>query len=242
MCELYVGQGVTTVVATPHMCDPRFDVSVEAVRRGVGELSEACRRRGLHLTILPGAEVRLQPELLDMFDAGEALTLADTGDYLLIELPPQIVPRMESVIFELALRGITPILGHPERNLELWRKPERLVQLVEYGCLVQVSSPSLLGAFGPIARRAAERLLKGGLVHVVASDAHFPRGRLSPQAQRTAELLVSMMGDDAARRLLQTNPTKIVTGESLELRALGRDERKDSAIAGRHSIPPGAQY
>ncbi|MCK4282828.1 MAG: phosphotransferase [Candidatus Brocadiae bacterium] len=224
MCELYVAQGVATVVATPHMCNALFDeVTAEMVRQGAERLAEACRKRGLELAVIPGGEVRLQPELMEMLDAGEVLTLGDSGRYMLLELPNQVVPRIERLVFELALRGITPVLSHPEHNLEFRRSPGRLAELVEYGCLVQVSADCLLGAFGRVARRAAARFVSSDLVHVVASDAHSASGRRRPQFDHAARLLGGMVGEDRACRLLCTNPGRIVRGESLGPLAASED-------------------
>ena len=243
MCEMCIEQGVSVVVATPHMCNPRFSVSAEDVRSRVGELSEACRRRGLNIEILPGGDVLLQPGLLEAMDAGDALTLADTGKYLLLELPAQTVPSIEGLVFELALRGVTPILTHPERNPAFHHKPGRLVQLVESGCYVQITGDSLLGRFGRGARRAGGKFLKSGLVHVVASDAHSARDR-RPALGTIAGLLSSMAGEDAARRLLCDHPARIIRGEPLESPAddlpgpeknEGRGERREET---GDSFPP----
>ena len=225
MCEMYVAQGVSTVVATPHMCDPRFAVSPRDVRRGVEELSRACLQRGLDLQILPGGDVRLEPELLEAYDRGRVLTLADTGKYLLLELPLQSAPRIEGLIFELGVRGVTVVLSHPERNLGLARKPARLAELVNTGCLAQVTAGSFFGDFGAAVTRLAQGFLKAGLVHVVASDAHSPHAR-RPDLRRTRDLLAATVGEEAARDLLERNPRSIVRGEPLELpeHLPGRDE------------------
>ena len=214
MCELYVAEGVTTVVATPHMCGPRFRVTADAVRGAVGELSRLCWRRGVDVVILPGGDVRLEPELLDAVDAGEVLTLAETGKYLLLELPLQTAPRFDDLLLDLFARGVAPVLSHPERNIELWRKPHRLQEFVDAGCLVQITADSLFGGFGPASKQAAERFLDWGLVHLVASDAHSPHRR-PPQLRRAADLLASTVGEERARDLLHTNPAKIVRGEPL---------------------------
>jgi protein-tyrosine phosphatase len=215
MCRLYVTQGVTTVVATPHMGNGTFDVTSSAVRRGVRVLSEACREHALQIEILPGADVHLQPRLLDMLDAGELLTLADTGRYLLLELPAQAVPRIESLVADLAARGVTPILTHPERNPDLLRRPDRLAELVECGCLVQVTAGALLGGFGCASRWAAEEFIEAGLVHVAASDAHAAHGRRRAELLRAADHLVATVGEHVARDLLDRNPARIIRGESL---------------------------
>ena len=212
MCEMYVEQGVSTVIATPHMCVPRFGVAAGAVRRGVEGLSQACRDRGLNLQILPGADVCLQPGLLEALDGGDALTLADQGKYLLLELPGHAVPPIEELILELGARGVTLIVSHPERNPEFWRRPDRLAKLVEQGCLVQITAGSLFGAFASSAKRAAKRFIEAGLAHVVASDAHAASGRRRPQLRGAAEWLASKMGEDTARELLRANPAEIIRG------------------------------
>lgn len=219
MCELYDAENVRTVVATPHMCDPRFNVRREAVVLAADSLSEACRRRGLDVRVLPGGDVRLQPELLDCLDSGRALTIANNGRYFLLELPLHAVPPLDDLIFRLSVRKLTPILTHPERNAELSRKPGRLVELVERGCLVQVTGASFLGRFGRSAKKAAERFLKSGVVHVVASDAHSPDGGRCPLFKAVADRLVRLAGDDKAYELLCGAPAGIVNGDPVDASA-----------------------
>jgi protein-tyrosine phosphatase len=214
MCELYLCDGVAAVIATPHMNAPLFTVSSQAVRRGVEELRAECRQRGLNLEILPGADVRPEPGLVEIVERGEVLTLADTGRYLLLELPLETAPRIEGLVFDLLVRGVTPVLSHPERNVELWRKTSRLAELVDQGCLVQVTAGSLFNGFGPWARQAAERFLRDGLVHVVATDAHSAHGR-QLQLGRAAGYVAALMGKEKARELLETNPRRILRGELL---------------------------
>ena len=231
MCRLYEAEGVRTVVATPHMCPPAFSPTPEDVRLAAMQLSEACSHSGIGLRILPGADVRLQPEFLPALDAGRVLTVADNGRYLMLELPPQSVPRMEDVLFQLAVRKITPVLTHPERNIELARKHGRLAELVERGCLVQITGGALLGAFGSSVRRAAERFLRLGLAHAVASDAHSPRGPRRPEFSRVVERLVSLVGLDGALELLSANPARIIRGETLRCAASERAQRPNGYAA-----------
>lgn len=215
MCQAYQADGVRTVVATPHMCDVRFPVTAEIVRQGVRQLSLACRQAAIELQILPGGDVRLQPELLDDLEAGRALTVADNGRYLLLELPPYAVSGIDRLLLQLVVLGITPIVSHPERTPDLCRKQARLAALVAGGCLVQVTAGSFLGVFGSTARRAAERLLEAGLVQVVASDAHSPQGGRRPAFAAVVERLAELAGAEEARALVCDNPARIVRGESV---------------------------
>jgi len=211
MCRIYQDEGVRTVVATPHMSDPRYPVSAQDVREGVLRLTDACRRQGIRLDILPGADVRLQPEILDDLDAGRLLTLADGGRFLLLELPPQSLPPMHWLLPALSARGIVPILTHPERHPVLCGSPRRLKDLVERGCLTQVTGASLLGWFGRGPRRAVEEFLRLGLVHMVASDAHAPEGPRRPQFGALIERLIALVGAEGARELLCRRPGALLS-------------------------------
>ena len=230
MCEQYAFEGVDAVVATPHSCDGRFDASAESIHRGVERLSTACEQRGIRLEILIGSEVRVSPELLRSLDEGEAVTIGGAGRYVLLELPPNIAPQMAGLDFELSVRGITPILAHPERNFEMQRRPERLVELVERGWLVQVTGLSLLGGFGPGAKAAAEWFVQTGLAHIVASDAHSSDGR-RPELRRAYEAVTALTGTEEAVSLLVTNPERVIRGEKVETSS-GRHEAWEVSVTG----------
>ena len=214
MCRMYVRAGAHTVVATPHMLHPDFDVPAGAVRDAVRDLQDACRREGIDIEILPGAELRLEPGLLSAVEEQKVLSLADGARFLLVELPYQLVPPIEDLIFELALRKKIVIIAHPERNMELARRPGRLEQLVGAGCLAQVTLKSMLGKPGRMARKAARRFLERDLVHMIGTDAHraWPVGRLRDQLA----YVTGLVGVEKAGELLFENPMRILKGERIE--------------------------
>ncbi len=215
LCRVYVSEGVGTVVATPHMRHPRFPVDPQDARQAAARLRAACRELDVELEILLGADVRLTPELVADVECGRVLTVAERGEYMLLELPEDVAPPVRPVVFELAVRGVRPILTHPERNRILSRRAERVAELVEAGCLVQVTGAALTGEFGRGARKAAERLLKDGLVHVVASDAHSAGGRRQPRFGPVIDRLCRLVGEEHARSLVCGNPAAIARGESV---------------------------
>src|SRR5699024_4464081 len=124
------------------------------------------------LTVLYGQEVRIYGELLADIDAGKIQTLHNTR-YLLVELPFENVPLYtEKLIYDLQMKGIIPIIAHPERNAELRAKPGKMYDLVLKGALTQVTAGSLLGHFGKEAEAFSHDLIEHNLTHFVASDAH----------------------------------------------------------------------
>src|SRR5688572_7333069 len=88
LCRALVQDGVTTVVATPHLlgrfCEPG---RASKIRQRVAELQAALLAEQIPLLIHPGADVRIDERLPQLLDAGEALTLADASRWVLLELP-----------------------------------------------------------------------------------------------------------------------------------------------------------
>jgi protein-tyrosine phosphatase len=113
--------------------------------------------------------------------------------------------------------GLTPVLAHPERNHAVQRDPPRLGELVEAGALVQVTSSSLIGTFGSGSKRCGLALVRSGLAHVLASDAHDPVSR-DVRLSRAAEAV----GDPVLGAwLTQGVPAAILAGEPVPERPQG---------------------
>src|SRR3954452_22049164 len=79
---------------------------------------------------------------------------------------------MEGIIAGLAYRGFQAVLAHPERCPLFQRDPDRLRKLVARGTLCSITAGSMLGRFGDSVRVFTIQMLRDGLVHDVASDAH----------------------------------------------------------------------
>ncbi|MWC27249.1 tyrosine-protein phosphatase [Paenibacillus sp. MMS18-CY102] len=167
-----VAGGITAVVATPHHADERYYNKASDVVALTAQLNERLRAAGIPLLVRHGQEVRYHKELLDHLEQGELVTLAGSR-YLLLELPSGSVPEgVPELIYELSLKGITPVIAHPERNRELANDTGKLLRLIELGALAQVTAHSLIGSFGKAIERVAWTMCRQGLIHLVSSDAH----------------------------------------------------------------------
>jgi protein-tyrosine phosphatase len=201
--------GVTAIAATPHVRSD-YPTRAEEMERGVSRLREDFLAEGIDVEVLPGGEIDLGM-LASLDDDGlRRFTLAQSGRYLLLEFPYTGWPAgLEETVYGLGLRGLLPILAHPERNREVQSKPERLAEAVRMGALVQLTAASLDGRIGRSSQTAANKLLELGLAHVLASDAHTPEIREAGLAA-AAETL---QDDDLARFLTVEAPSAIVAGE-----------------------------
>jgi protein-tyrosine phosphatase len=103
------------------------------------------------------------------------------------------------------------ILSHPERNQGLLKHPRLIAPLVQRGCLMQITCGSLLGTFGPACSGLAEWMLREGLVHFLATDAHGSTAR-RPLMGRAFQRAQELVGYDLARDLCCGNPAAVADG------------------------------
>ncbi|HTR90037.1 MAG TPA: CpsB/CapC family capsule biosynthesis tyrosine phosphatase [Solirubrobacteraceae bacterium] len=163
--------GTHTLVATPHL-NRLYDVDAAIATEAVAKLRERLTSEGIELELLLGAEIAVD-RLASMSEAELHALRLGGGPYLLIESPLSSGVRVLSrAVRRLNAEGHRVLLAHPERCPGFQRDPDALRALVAEGALCSITAGALEGRFGGIARRFALTLLREGLVHDVASDAH----------------------------------------------------------------------
>jgi len=208
MAETASRDGIKVIVATPHVTD-RVP-SVEVVEAAVSELNAAIAACGLDLTVIKGADVSalLAPSYCRDYAIG-------SSSYVLIEFPRTHIPRnAKDILFRMQAEGLRPIITHPERNPSVMREPELLEEMLVSGPLAQITAGSLTGEFGPDCRECAEYLLRRGMVSFIASDAHS-NTRRRPVLSEALKIAGKIVGMEAARMLVSSNPETIVKGGAL---------------------------
>lgn len=211
-----VEEGVQVAVATPHYNDEYPQRPAREIIERVGDLQRELDRCAIPLRLLAGHEALIQPGLASEVQSGRIATL-NGSRYLLLELwNSSWLPETERVIFELRTLGIVPVLAHPERYFTVQQDSNRLKALVEQGVLAQLTAGSLLGLQGKTARKCAETLLKRGLIHCIASDAHGP-GRRPPAIRQGMQAAERIIGRVQAGHLIETYPAALVQNRSLDV-------------------------
>ena len=211
MCRIGVADGITHMVATPHANDRyAYDRSYLT-----GVLSQLRQRAGPGLEFTLGCDFHLSYENLErVFDEPHTYTIGDTN-YLLVELSNFSVPfQINDCFTRFGDRGLTPIITHPERNPILQQTPQRVLEWIEQGCLVQITASSLTGYWGERPQIICHWLLDRGAVHVIASDAHDNKHRVPilSEARNAASRLV---GVEHAQALVDGNPAAVVSGQPI---------------------------
>lgn len=163
--------GTRTLVATPHV-NWHYLNDAATIARRVDELNARLATEGVALAVRTGAEIDLTR--IGDIDPGELSKLALGGGRWLLLEPPFSAPivGMEILVATLRRRDFRVILAHPERCHAFRRDRRTLEALIDGGVLASITAGSLVGRFGSEVRRFALGLLRDGMVHNVASDAH----------------------------------------------------------------------
>jgi protein-tyrosine phosphatase len=191
MARVAVADGVHTIAATPHIReDHPFDLGEIATR--TEELNSELKDQGIPLTVKPAGEVAFSRcAELDDSVLGD-LCLGD-GRYLLVESPyTHATDLLENGIFDLQRRGFRVLLAHPERSPSFMDRPDRLAHLVQGGVCCSITAASVTGQFGRTVQKAAFAMLREGIVHDLASDAHDPKRR-RPELRAAADAVESAL-------------------------------------------------
>lgn len=212
LARALVQEGISAAIATPHYNDEFPHRSAAEIGTRVYEMQQVLDRNQVPLRLFAGHEALIKPGLVEDIAAGRLATL-NGSRYVLLELwNNSWIPETERVIFELRAFGIVPVIAHPERYRAIQQDPARLGTLVQQGVLAQLTASSLIGMQGNTTRRCAEVLLKKGLIHCIASDAHGLQRRMPSMTSglRYAEKLLDKM---RVHHMIETQPAAIVNNE-----------------------------
>lgn len=185
-------QGIHRMFATPHYYPVEsVDTFLERRERAAAALE---RRMTLERAPLPqvclGAEVAYRSGI-DYEEDLEKLCLGSSR-YLLLELPfSKWSSEVARGIQNICSRGITPVLAHIERYLDIQSR-SAVGEILELKVLVQMNGETLLR---PSTRRKGRKLLKDGVVQLLGSDCHNMTTRPPNLGEALAYLREKRMDD-----------------------------------------------
>jgi protein-tyrosine phosphatase len=208
MAKIASRDGITTIVATPHIKEPPYPRENIAIKAAA--LNDRLREEGIPLNVLQGADVSFTVDA----SAVRGYTINRTR-YILIEFPHLYLPgNAKEVIFRLMMHGYRPIITHPERNLSILGTPRLFFDLLDTGLLVQITADSLTGAFGLDIQECASYFLKKRVVNFIATDAHSSRER-RPELSGAVKIAARILGKEQADRLVTLNPGNVLQGKEI---------------------------
>ena len=201
--------GITTIACTPHIMPGVYDNTPDDIRARTLQLQAALVEAGIPLRLVTGADVHIRPDLVGALRRNVILSLHQSR-FVLFEPSHHVAPpRLDEIMFEAMAQGIIPVLTHPERLTWIPAAYPLLQRLVQSGIWVQITAGSLTGRFGPAPEELALRMLRDGLVHIVATDAHSPQRR-PPLLAEAVAVAATILGPEEARHLVITRPQAIL--------------------------------
>lgn len=212
LCRELKAIGYATLVTTPHIRAGMFENRKAGIEAAFAAFAEAAAQSTGSLPALRvSAEHHCDDVMLRLFHEGTLVPYPGERA-LLVEFPNETIPvAFEQLAFKLGLKGLRPIIAHPERYTPLFKRTDPVDRFLDQDVGLQLDLLSLVGKFGRAPRKAAERMLEEGAYLIAASDAHSPAD--VPKVAEAIALLHRLVGDQEADLLLRENPRRLLAGE-----------------------------
>ncbi|MBX7192688.1 MAG: protein tyrosine phosphatase [Sandaracinaceae bacterium] len=204
--------GYTEVVATPHIRTAMFENRKPGLTKAFDELTSILGPPAP--SSMPRLSLAAEHFCDDVFFgllASDQVLPYRGGFAILLEFRYEAWPRkIEEQLFRMQVRGLRPLIAHPERYYALFDETDPLDPLLDVGAMTLLDTMSLSGKYGERCRRAAERMLEEGAYDAACSDAHRPED--VDVMGRSIERLRALVGKEEAQALLSTRPRGILDG------------------------------
>lgn len=216
MAYIAIEEGIHTIIATPHIIPGVYNNDTATILSKVVEANKILAEHHIDTKIIPGAEHYLDDNFRRSIQENKLCTINNLGKHVLVEFPMSEIPLYaDDILFEIQLKGITPILAHPERNAGVLRNPAHLYKLLSKGVLLQINASSLSGHFCNSVTSMAKTLLEHDWVHFIASDAHSA-GVRSPKISDGLKIVREIIGEKADQLVID-NPQMLIKGKEIKI-------------------------
>lgn len=206
--------GTTDIILTPHNKPNRRNIYTSEINEMIEALKRVCAREDIDINLYPGNEIYYRMDVGERLEIGKATTMANSHYVLLEYNPMDDWGYIKQGVDDMLSRGYYPIIAHVERYANVISDKERIHELIQKGCYLQVNAGSIMGDFGFATKSVARKLLKENLVSFIASDAHEDKKR-TPQMDKCIRYVEKKYGDQIARNIFENNPSKILEDKYL---------------------------
>lgn len=155
-------------------------------------------------------------DTIELLKQGKAGTLAGS-DYILTEFSPdEEWAYIRNCLYDLLCEGYRPIVAHTERYRNVVKDFNRVEELKDMGCRIQINAGELPGLLGGQLKRTARSLIKEELADLIGTDAHRVVGDRSVSMAEGASWLQRHCSPEYAARLLYKNAAHILDNTDME--------------------------
>lgn len=194
--------GFRKLITTPHIMSDYFKNNSAIITEGLGKLREKLAAEFIRIELEAAAEYYLDDVFLKLLDRGDMLTFG-REKYLLLEVSYINYPEnFNNMIFDIIVKGYTPVLAHPERYPFWSVKFEEYKKLRDMGVLFQLNITSLSGYYGPDVKRTAEKLAANNMIDFLGSDAHHDKHITALRKSLGSKTLATLLKGDLLNKKL----------------------------------------
>ena len=172
--DLY-NMGYRKLICTPHIIADIYPNTPETILPRLELLRTELKKKNINMQLEAAAEYMVDIDMEKLITDGKKL-LTFGQNLILIEMSfvaPSV--NIEQVIFQLRLKGLQPVLAHPERYAYYHKDFEKYAHYLDLGCILQVNLLSLLGYYGKPVKAIAEKLIKQNMVELLGTDMHHDK-------------------------------------------------------------------
>lgn len=168
-----INSGINEVVFTPHYVSGTKYVADNKKKKDTFlRIKKIIEKNKLPIKVYLGNEILFCDNILELLEKGEILPINNSKN-LLIEFPMMNLPHNAKNVFdELINSGYNIILAHPERYYFVGEDISVLNDFVSMGVHLQGNYTSLFGKYGRTSKKILKKLLKRGMIDILASDTH----------------------------------------------------------------------
>jgi protein-tyrosine phosphatase len=167
--------GYQKLICTPHIIPDIYPNTPETILPKLDLVRNALKEKNIDIIIEAAAEYMVDADMERLITDNKQL-LTFGKNLILIEMSfVAASSNIDKVIFQLRLKGLQPVIAHPERYGYYHNDFEKYRHYIDLGCILQVNLLSLLGYYGKPVKIIAEKLIKHHMVNLLGTDMHHER-------------------------------------------------------------------
>ena len=213
MAEQAKNEGIDIVCFTPHTGVLGDDTDAECIKTAFAQAALHLKKHFPDMRFFLGSEIYYSLDIPEKLEKGIYLPI-NGSRYVLVEFSHGAdLFNIRSGIKFITLAGYKPILAHVERYVNLCDDLDAVRSLREMGTVIQTNSRYVMkrNIFG---KSKCRRLLREGLVDVIATDCHDTAVR-PPQMRQCYDYVAESFGKRYADVLMKINPRLILANKKI---------------------------
>ncbi len=213
MAEQAKNEGIDIVCFTPHTGVLGNDTDADSIKTAFAQAAHHLKKHFPDMRFFLGSEIYYSLDIPEKLEKGIYLPI-NGSRYVLVEFSPGAdLFNIKSGIKFITLAGYKPILAHVERYVNLCDDLDAVRSLREMGTVIQTNSRYVMrrNIFG---KSKCQKLLREGLVDVIATDCHDTAVR-PPQMRQCYDYVAESFGKRYADVLMKINPRLILANKKI---------------------------